>query len=217
MLIELYRVEQTQVSYWITNITGKIDCVSFYLPFSACLLSIPGSIIIRPSLLFPRDIQIDLISIYFIFYFYFFFFFFFFGNRSATQNWPFSFLISNNLRFAKRWQICLHYVLKFKRPLEIYEAFTHKKRKKNGDFITTVRLCVAHVAWSWCTQYIILSEKKKKKKKKKIAVEITTETNFCVFFFIFIVFYLYPKNFSFLNIHVQKWCRRMSIILFLSL
>ena len=33
VLIELYRVEQTQVSYWITNITGKIDCVSFCLPF----------------------------------------------------------------------------------------------------------------------------------------------------------------------------------------
>ena len=83
----------------------------------------------------------------------------------------------------------------------IFSSFTKKKkkRKKNLDFIRTVSLCVAQVAWSWCTQYIILSEEKKKKKNieeeqsGEIVVEITTEPNFSVFFFIFIVFYLYPR------------------------
>ena len=44
----------------------------------------------------------------------------------------------SDLRLAKGLQSLqsLHYVLKFKRPLEIYEASAHKKeRKKNVDFI----------------------------------------------------------------------------------
>ena len=123
VLNELHGRIDTGVIIWITNITGKIDCI-----FSAFLRPIPGSIVIGPSSLFPRDIQIDVISMYFIFArtfdlvrsFLYLFFFFFFVVTDLSH-----FLISNDLRLAKSLQICLHYVLKFKRPLEIYEAFTH--------------------------------------------------------------------------------------------
>ena len=91
VLIELYGPIDTGVIIWITNIIGKIDCISFCSVFR---LSISGSIVIGPFSLFPRDIQTDVMSMYFIFArtfdlvrsFFFYLFIFFFGNRSTTQN-----------------------------------------------------------------------------------------------------------------------------------
>ena len=114
VLIELYSRINTGVIIWLTNITGKKDCVCFYLPFP--LLSTPGSIVIGPSSLFPRNIQIDIISMYFIFArfdlvrSFFYIFFSFVTDRQLNTELP-HFLISNDVRLPKSLQICLHYVL----------------------------------------------------------------------------------------------------------
>ena len=203
MLIELYRVEQTQASYWITNITGKIDYVSFYLPFPLVFFrsqvqSSSGlpyffqeifKLTVYLFILFLlAHLILFFISIFFFFFFFFFIylfiFFFFFGNRSATQNCPVSFLISNNLRFAKRLQICLHYVVKFKRPLEIYEAFTYKKERKRGFYHNSSSVC--------CSRCMIMAYAihnpfwKKKKKKKKDRGRNNYWNEFLCIFFLFL-------------------------------
>ena len=82
VLIELYGPIDTGVIIWITSIIGKIDYL-FLLSsvFRSQVRSLSGL-----SHFFPRDIQIDVISMYFIFArtfdlvrsFFFFFFFFFF-------------------------------------------------------------------------------------------------------------------------------------------
>ena len=83
MLIELYGPIDTGVIIWITNIIGKIDCISFYLPSFDPRFDRHRAFLT----FFPRDIQIDVISMYFIFartfdlvriFFFFFFFFSFF-------------------------------------------------------------------------------------------------------------------------------------------
>ena len=94
VLIELYGPIDTGVIIWITNIIGKIGYLFLSSVFRSQVRSLSGL-----SHFFPRDIQIDVISMYFIFArtfdlvhsFFFFLFFcffvlFFFGNRSTTQN-----------------------------------------------------------------------------------------------------------------------------------
>ena len=101
VLIELYRPTDTGVIIWTTNIIGKIDYIAFYL------LSIPGSIVIWPFSLFPRDIHIDVISMYFIFtrtfdlvsIFFFPFFYFSVTDRQVRTDLS-QFLMPNNLRLA---------------------------------------------------------------------------------------------------------------------
>ena len=156
VLIELYCVEQTQVSYWLTNIIGKIDCLSFSLPFPLvffrpqvrsssglphsfqkifkltlylCILFLLAHLILYGNVVF-------LYLFFFFFLFISFFFFFFVIDRQLKTD-------LSDLRLANTLQICLHYVLKFKRPLEIYEVFTHKKKKKEkrGFYQNSLSVC----------------------------------------------------------------------------
>ena len=138
VLIELYGPIDTGVIIWITNIIGKIDCISFYLPSFD-----PRFDRHRAFLTFSkrysnwRYIYVFYFCSYiwsraqFFFLFFSSFFFFFFGNRSTTQNRPFPFLNTKWFKIGKK-------------------------------FVVEV-------------------------------VEITTETNVSELFFIFIVFYLYPR------------------------
>ena len=99
VLIELYGPIDTGVIIWITNIIGKIDCISFYLPsfdsrfgrYLAFLIFSKRYSNWRYIYVFYFCSHIDLVSRFFYFCF-FFFFFFFSDNRSTTQNWPFPFL-----------------------------------------------------------------------------------------------------------------------------
>ena len=103
VLIELYGPTDTGVIIWITNIIGKIDCISFCSVFR---LSISGSIVIGPFSLFPRDIQIDVMSMYSIFARTFDLVrSFFFGNRSTTQNWAFPFLNTKWFKIGKKFVV----------------------------------------------------------------------------------------------------------------
>ena len=77
VLIELYGPIDTGVIIWITNIIGKIDYLFLSSVFRSQVRSLSGL-----SHFFPRDIQIDVISMYSIFARTFdlvrsFFFFFF--------------------------------------------------------------------------------------------------------------------------------------------
>ena len=131
VLIEPYGPINTGVLIWITNIIGKIDCISFYLPSFD-----PRFDRHRAFLTYSKRYS----NCCYIYVFYFcshiwsrahFFFFFFFCNRSTTQNWPFPFLNTKWFKIGKK-------------------------------FVVEV-------------------------------VEITTETYVSELFFIFIVFYLYPR------------------------
>ena len=53
---------------------------------------------------------------------------------------------------------------------EMYESFMRKKERKTWIISEQYSLCVAHVACSWCTQYMILSEKKEQ--SSKVVIEI---------------------------------------------
>ena len=102
VLIELYGPIDTGVIIWITNIVGKIDCISFYLPSFD-----PRFDHHRAFLTFSKRYS-NWRYIY-VFYFcshiwfraqFFFFFFFFVTDRQLKTDLS-HFLIPNDLRLSK--------------------------------------------------------------------------------------------------------------------
>ena len=98
----------TGVTIWITNIVGKIDCISFYLPSFDPRFD-------RHRAFFREIFKLTL-YLWILFLLahliscavFFFFFFFFFCNRSTTQNWPFPFLNTKWFKIVKK--VCVEVV-----------------------------------------------------------------------------------------------------------